>query len=91
MPASCCWCSPLHWAAYRDDLETAGLLLRAWAAGHLAKNERSRELLRRPAWVVEYINRCKPANARELLAGARDRCSNAWLLPWLDLYISRGQ
>jgi len=50
-----------------------------------------RELLRRPAWLVEYIARCKPANARELLSGARDRCSNDWLLPWLDLYISRRQ
>jgi hypothetical protein len=50
-----------------------------------------RELLRRPAWLVEYINRCKPANARALQAEARDRCGNAWLLPWLDLYVSRNQ
>lgn len=50
-----------------------------------------RELLRRPAWLVEYVVHCKPANARELLAGARDRCANAWLLPWLERLIDRLQ
>jgi hypothetical protein len=48
-----------------------------------------RELLRRPAWLVEYIVRCNPANASELLTAARDRCANEWLLPWLERHISR--
>lgn len=65
--------------------------LLAWACQFPGEFDQivQRELLRRPAWLVEYIARCKPANARELLAGARDRCSNQWLLPWLELYISR--
>ena len=50
-----------------------------------------RELLRQPAWLVEYVVRCKPADARELLTGARERCSNDWLAPWLDLYLNRNQ
>ena len=50
-----------------------------------------RELLRQPAWLVEYTVRCKPTNARELLTGARERCRNDWLAPWLDLYINRNQ
>jgi hypothetical protein len=67
--------------------------LLAWACRFPGEFDQivQRELLRRPAWLVEYIARCKPANARDLLAGARDRCSNDWLLPWLELYISRGQ
>ena len=44
-----------------------------------------------PAWLVEYVVRCKPADARELLTGARERCSNDWLAPWLDLYLNRNQ
>jgi len=40
---------------------------------------------------VEYTVRCKPTNARELLMGARERCNNDWLAPWLDLYISRNK
>ena len=47
-----------------------------------------RELLRQPAWLVEYVARCQPASAPELLTAARARCSNDWLVPWLDLYIS---
>ena len=50
-----------------------------------------RELLRQPAWLVEYTVRCKPTNARNLLMKARDRCCNDWLVPWLDLYISRNK
>ena len=50
-----------------------------------------RELLRQPAWLVEFVVRCKPANARELLTEARERCSNEWLAPWLDLYLNRNQ
>lgn len=48
-----------------------------------------RELLRYPAWLVEYVHQCKPANGRELLAEARERCGNDWLLPWVELYLSR--
>ena len=62
----------------------------AWACrfpgefDHLAQ----RELLRQPAWLVEYVARCKPAKARELLRAAQERCSNDWLAPWLERYIS---
>lgn len=48
-----------------------------------------RELLRSPAWLVEYVHQRKPANARELLAAARERCGNEWLQPWLELYSER--
>lgn len=65
--------------------------LLAWACRFPGEFDQivQRELMRRPAWLVEYIARCKPANARELLAGARERCGNQWLLPWLELFISR--
>ena len=48
-----------------------------------------RELLRYPAWLVEYIQRCNPPNERELLTEGCERCNNDWLLPWLELYLSR--
>ena len=41
------------------------------------------------AWLVEHAARSKPANARVLGTGARARCSNDWLAPWLELHISR--
>lgn len=46
-----------------------------------------RELLRRPAWLVEYIAHCRPGNAKELLTAARAHCHNEWLRPWLDRVI----
>jgi hypothetical protein len=48
-----------------------------------------RELLRRAAWLVEYVARCHPPNGSELLQAARERCANRWLRPWLDLYLRR--
>lgn len=65
----------------------------AWACRFPGEHDQvvQRELLRQPAWLVEYTIRCKPANARELLASARERCRNDWLAPWLDLYISRNK
>lgn len=67
--------------------------LLAWACRFPGEFDQivQRELLRYPAWLAEYVHQCKPANARELLVEARERCSNEWLLPWLELYLSRGQ
>ncbi|ODU25368.1 MAG: hypothetical protein ABS95_00155 [Verrucomicrobia bacterium SCN 57-15] len=48
-----------------------------------------RELLRSPAWLVEYVHQRKPANAPELLTEARERCGNQWLRPWLELCCDR--
>jgi hypothetical protein len=48
-----------------------------------------RELVRHPAWLVQYIHEFKPADARSLWKQSRQRCCNDWLLPWLDHYARR--
>jgi hypothetical protein len=45
-----------------------------------------RELLRYPAWLADYIVRFRPGDARDLWIRARERCSNQWLLPWVEQY-----
>jgi len=45
-----------------------------------------RELMLHPAWLADYITLFNPPDAREMWFYARERCSNDWLLSWLNQY-----
>ena len=45
-----------------------------------------RDLLRFPAWLADYIHVFNPPDARSLWLQARERCTNEWLMPWVEQF-----
>lgn len=72
-----------------------GLLLRSlsehpgyllfWAEKFPGKYNKQIEamLLKHPAWVADYIERCKPENPKELWLKVAETCTNPWLSDWI--------
>jgi hypothetical protein len=77
-------------ALFRSAIRYPAFLL-AWAKRFPGAFDTviQRELVRQPAWLIEYIHEVKPVEARSLWQQARERCRNDWLLPWLDHYARR--
>ena len=72
---------------FRSALGNPDYLL-VWAQLYRAEFDAliRRELLRYPAWMADYINMFNPPDARDLWLNAREKCSNDWLLPWVEQF-----
>ena len=60
----------------------------AWACQFPGEHDQvvQRELLRQPAWLVEYTVRCKPTTTRELLTGRGNAAATiGWLPGWISI------
>jgi hypothetical protein len=72
-------------SVFNNSVKTSYLLV--WAAKYPEFDEQiRRELLIRPAWLADYIVRFNPPDARDLWLQAREKCSNQWLLPWIEQF-----
>ena len=91
-PKVCLWLLDLYpeldkKVLFRSALGNPDYLL-VWAQLYRAEFDAliRRELLRYPAWMADYINMFNPPDARDLWLNAREKCSNDWLLPWVEQF-----